>query len=299
MLGHRGNCWARRAVFIGGLVVLAGGAAACSGDDDLSNPPTSGTTQPANGGDAGDLGQVVAGADDSLTGIWEGTYTCAQGEAELILAVDDRGDGQIGANFAYHPADTNPGTATGRYSMEGTLADNQLSLDGYRWIDQGGASEMVGLRAAVAAGENPTQLDGTVQGTGCTTFTVQRTSTDAWYIGTFSGKYGCNQGMTGITLTTKDEGDGKVTATYEFYEVPENPGVPSGKFAMTGTYTDGELNLSGSEWIDQPTGYVMVDLKFRSEEGVDPQRLFGEVVGGGCSLFNLFRDQAGAAGAGA
>ena len=75
---------------------------------------------------------------------------------------------------------------------------------------------------------------GTVVGDGCSTFSLDRVSTDMWYVGAWKGAYGCAQGVTGLTLTIEPEVDGVVSATYEFYAVPENPGVPNGSFRMNG-----------------------------------------------------------------
>ena len=48
--------------------------------------------------------------------------------------------------------------------------------------------------------------------------------------GTWNGTYMCVQGETGLRLTINAKSDGKLTATFSFYSVPSNPGVPSGDF---------------------------------------------------------------------
>jgi hypothetical protein len=285
------------------MAVVVAGLVAC-GDDDSSNSlldssnPSPPEEEENDADDAGSqLGDAVDTTDAAaltLTGSWEGTYECAQGPTGLTLTIDDRGDDQMAANFAYHPLDENPDVATGRYSMVGTVTDGELSLEGDQWIEQGGDYGMVGVESDIADRTDPEHLEGTVVGDGCTTFAVDRVSTEPWYTGTWSGKYGCNQGITGLTLTTEDAGDDTVRATYEFYEVPENPGVPSGSFIMEGPYVDGELELAGVEWVDRPENYEMVDLRLWSELGIDPQRIYGTVhlTGGGgsdCSLFTLDR----------
>lgn len=285
-----------------GLVVVVGGLAACGGDDDGGSLLDSTNDAPPPEDEVSDqAGSQVGGAVEtadpaaSLTGSWEGSYQCSQGPTGLTLTIDDRGDGQLAANFAYHPLPENPDVATGRYSMVGTSTDaGALSLQGDQWIEQGGDYAMVGVDADSGSRTDPEHLEGTVVGEGCSTFAVDRVSTDPWYVGSWSGKYGCSQGMTGLTLTTEDSGDGNVQATYAFYAVPENPGVPSGSFRMEGTYVDGELGLTGVEWVDRPANYEMVDLRLWSELGIDPLRIYGTVqmTGGGesdCTLFTLDR----------
>jgi hypothetical protein len=281
---------------IGSLVAVAVVGACSSGDDDLTSatgdqPGSSSTTE---GGEAGGSpsGQGVGGRawsdGESLSGVWEGSYECAQGRTGLRLTVDDRSSGDVGASFEYFPEAGNPDVATGSYTMTGTNSDGALALDGHEWLDQGGNYSMVGLRADAGDRSDTEALEGTVVGDGCSTFSLDRVSTDMWYVGAWKGAYGCAQGVTGLTLTIEPAVDGVVSATYEFYAAPENPGVPNGSFRMTGTYDDeGRLALQGSEWIDQPPGYVMVDYESHPDRGIDPHHLFGIVLGPGCTLFTM------------
>jgi hypothetical protein len=279
--------------FIGVLVSLVLLGACSSGDDD--DPPTEAGDEgaaadgssTADGGDAGDGGGGGEAAADTLTGLWEGSYECSQGATALRLTVDDRGDGTVGAAFEFEPSTDNPDVRKGEYSMTGNLADGTLVLEPQEWLDQAEGYSMVGLQADVGGGET---LEGTVVGDGCTTFSVERTSTDPWYVGAWQGKYGCTQGLTGLTLTIESTGPGQVGATYEFYEVPENPGVPSGSFRMAGTYEAGQLRLDGTEWIEQPPGYGMVGYESNTDLGIDPDRIFGTVTGApGCNVFEMNR----------
>ena len=45
--------------------------------------------------------------------------------------------------------------------------------------------------------------------------------------GTWDGTYICSQGETGLKLTVNATSDGKLTATFNFFAVPTNPGVPT------------------------------------------------------------------------
>jgi hypothetical protein len=74
------------------------------------------------------------------------------------------------------------------------------------------------------------------------------------------GRYECPQGVTGLTLEIVTAASG-ATATFRFYAVPENPGVPSGSFVMRGwVRSDGGVELVPDHWIEQPEHYLMVGL---------------------------------------
>jgi hypothetical protein len=277
---------------LGCLVVVSVVGGCSSGDDDSSG----GSTTTAGGdGDAanpfgGDSDDGSSSADPaSLTGVWEGTYECAQGPTGLHLTIDDRADGNVGAAFEFAPTSDSPDVPSGGYSMTGNKADGTLVLEGHEWLEEARGYEMVGLRADVGERGADDPLAGTVVGEGCTTFEVERTSSDPWYVGQWKGAYGCNQGVTGLTLTVEGQDPAQVAATYEFYAVNENPGVPSGSYRMTGTYDSGRLALQGSEWIEQPEGYVMVDYESNADLGLDPHHMFGTVMGSGCTLFTMDR----------
>ncbi len=273
---------------VGSLVAMALVGACSSGDDDDSTSST--TAEPDGSPTTGDSpsGGAAGGAanSESLSGVWEGTYECAQGPTGLRLTIDDSRGGDVGASFEYFPEGGNPDVATGSYTMTGTNADGALALEGNEWLVQGDDA-MVGLEAEVGDRSDTEALEGTVVGDGCSTFSLDRVSTDMWFVGSWEGAYGCAQGVTGLTLTIDTEVDGQVSAIYKFYAVPENPGVPDGSFRMTGTYEDGRLVLVGSEWIEQPPGYVMVDYESNPALGIDPDHLFGTVQGAGCTLFTM------------
>jgi tRNA A-37 threonylcarbamoyl transferase component Bud32 len=78
--------------------------------------------------------------------------------------------------------------------------------------------------------------------------------------GTWSGTYVCSQGETGLRLVMLAAPGGTLTATFNFFAVPSNPGVPSGSYTMTGTYSSKAVNLTGNQWITEPSGYEMVDI---------------------------------------
>ena len=220
----------------------------------------------------------------SLTGTWAGTYVCSQGETGMTLSIVDSA-GDLEAIMEFYEVDGNPGVPSGAFAMEGTSTDGAVSLDGTEWIDQPDGYVMGGIEAEVTGSGAVQQLAGTVDSEGCTTFTLDRTTTEPWYVGTWKGGYDCGQGLTGLTLTVLDTGDDNVEATFAFYEIPENPGVPSGSYRLEGGYADHGLTLDGVEWIEQPDGYVMVGLE--SDFITRPSHFAGKVLDPSCTAFLL------------
>jgi Zn-dependent protease with chaperone function len=105
--------------------------------------------------------------------------------------------------------------------------------------------------------------------------------------GTWTGSYTCAQGKTGLRLVIHAAPDGTLTATFDFYAVPGNPGVPSGSFTMTGIYSAAMgLNLVPGHWISQPPGYSMVSLSAGPLAKGDPI-LNGNVSDPGCTTFTV------------
>jgi hypothetical protein len=101
--------------------------------------------------------------------------------------------------------------------------------------------------------------------------------------GTWEGSYVCRQGKTGLRLTASGVNAGRLTATFEFYALPENPGVPSGSFTMRGSHTGQKAALNGARWVKRPIGYVMVGLN----GSVSGDHFAGSVRGSGCGTFSL------------
>jgi eukaryotic-like serine/threonine-protein kinase len=106
--------------------------------------------------------------------------------------------------------------------------------------------------------------------------------------GTWTGTYVCSQGETGLRLAIQEASDGALTATFHFFAVPANPGVPSGSFTMTGTDSHAGMRLVYGHWIKRPAGYEMVDLSAPPpSNGGD--RLSGTVTLSGCTTFTVTR----------
>ena len=243
-------------------------------DATTSTSETTGTTEPSGG------------AEISLTGTWEGTYVCTQGETGMTLTIVDTA-GDLDAIVEWYEVDSNPGVPSGAYAMEGTIDGTELELSGTEWIDQPEDYVMADITAELDTSGATPRLEGTVVGERCSDLSLEQTATTPWYEGTWTGGYDCGQGLTGLTLTIDDVGDNKVEAVFEFYEVPENPGVPSGSYRLEGAYDDHGLVMEGVEWIERPAGYLMVGLE--SDFITRPDYFAGVVTDRSCTAFLLER----------
>lgn len=117
-----------------------------------------------------------AGGSDSasVVGAWKGTYNCGQGVTTLNLTiVESPASGGLRAIFRFSPDASNPSVPSGSYAMRGSLTGGSLELEGDRWIRRPAGYQMVGLSAQIPDGR-PTRIDGTVNGAGCSSFTVER-----------------------------------------------------------------------------------------------------------------------------
>lgn len=111
-------------------------------------------------------------------------------------------------------------------------------------------------------------------------------STASKLTGTWVGTYLCRQGKTGLRLTVNASTDGTLAAIFSFYAVPDNPGVSSGKFTMTGRYTATGETFTMGHWVSQPPGYLMVSLN-ASPPADSGTVLNGKVSTAGCSTFTV------------
>ncbi|MFF5991517.1 hypothetical protein [Prauserella flavalba] len=102
--------------------------------------------------------------------------------------------------------------------------------------------------------------------------------------GTWRGSYFCSQGETGLELkVSPPEGD-TVPAVFSFFPVEGGPQTPSGSFKVKGVEENGQFVFRQDAWIEQPDGFVMVDLGVAS---VENGTMTGRVGGPGCDAFSV------------
>jgi hypothetical protein len=117
--------------------------------------------------------------------------------------------------------------------------------------------------------------------------------------GIWKGYYTCDGQKRAVELTiVSAPGDGEqsaVRALFRFSKSPDNPSdsIQSGSFLMIGSHSlpsddmqsKAELVLNADSWIEQPTGYRMLNLRGR----VNPvsMQISGEIESDNCSSFFL------------
>ncbi|CAO5233124.1 serine/threonine-protein kinase [Frankia sp. AgKG'84/4] len=107
-------------------------------------------------------------------------------------------------------------------------------------------------------------------------------------VGHWRGGYTCGQRPVGLLLAIVETPDHALWGTFEFYPVPANPTVARGSYLVRIIYSDGVMNTSAVRWINQPTGYSMVNLTARPR-AERPDDLSGRVTLADCGTFNVHR----------
>jgi hypothetical protein len=257
------------------LIMAAGGTAAAASAAAATKP------------------QLAGLAGKSMTGTWEGTYTCGQGLTGLDLKISRSGHGTgLAATFSFYPVPSNASVPTGVFTMSGSIRPGSRVVLRYRhWVIQPPGWIMVSLSGSVSGDRfHGRVIGGPGSAPGCTRFSVTKLKGQynrSRVTGTWKGSYsGCAQGPTGMTLTIKPAKTAgrRIKAVFSFYALPSNPSVPSGSYAMTGYYFPGGIALYQVKWIVQPAGYGMVNLVGGPPHG---RQLAGAIVG--CSTFSVKR----------
>ncbi len=116
------------------------------------------------------------------------------------------------------------------------------------------------------------------------------TSQPASLTGIWTGRYHCNQGVTGATLDIRRANEDGVDAVVSTFALPQNPGVPSARIRMHGRYDPGprRLDFLPGRWIHRPPGWSAG----RMEGVIDAEGMVyrGSVIGvQGCTDFAFRR----------
>jgi hypothetical protein len=102
--------------------------------------------------------------------------------------------------------------------------------------------------------------------------------------GRFEGNYACGaEGKTKLVLDMQADANGRLKATFSFGGTNN---VPFGSYTMRGLWSPESFFLTADSWIQQPDGFVMVNLDgYRGEGG----ELAGEILYQGCSGYSVSR----------
>jgi hypothetical protein len=104
----------------------------------------------------------------------------------------------------------------------------------------------------------------------------------------WTGRYTCTQGVTGMTLTLQRGAGGELHGTASFFAVPENPNVPPGQYTVTATRNGNQLRVEPRAWIVRPVNYHFASMEGTLTQGA---RIYsGRYVGEGCGSFRLESD---------
>lgn len=109
-------------------------------------------------------------------------------------------------------------------------------------------------------------------------------------VGKWRGSYSCLQGHTGLLLTFDEEVGEAVSGEFSFFALDDNPDVPKGRLAVSGTYSaeSGSVAVVGVRWIEQPRNYLMVNLIGKLSD--DGRQIDGKVEFTGCTSFHVARE---------
>ncbi|GAA4401251.1 hypothetical protein GCM10023147_40620 [Tsukamurella soli] len=110
----------------------------------------------------------------ALAGIWRGSYTCNQGRTGLTLTIAAGSASAGTATFAFAPLPDGPTVPDGSYSMSVTRSHGGVEFLPVAWIQHPSAWTMVGLTVPGPVNWSGSELTGSVDYAGCSTFTVTR-----------------------------------------------------------------------------------------------------------------------------
>lgn len=113
----------------------------------------------------------------SPAGLWQGTYTCAQGLTGITMLIADGENGSLNAIWDFYAVSSNPGVPTGAVALTGSHSGSQVSLTPNRWIYQPAGYGAGPLTMTIGADGNT--LSGPVRLAGCTTLALSRVGTSA------------------------------------------------------------------------------------------------------------------------
>jgi hypothetical protein len=115
---------------------------------------------------------MLAGAQEGITGTWQGQYECPQGVTGLTLTIAGKTPNDLKGNFRFYPTPDNARAARGDYEVAVSFdpASRRVDVRGTRWIDQPPGYRFANLRGVLQG----RQLIGTVESEGCGAFELTR-----------------------------------------------------------------------------------------------------------------------------
>ncbi len=102
------------------------------------------------------------------------------------------------------------------------------------------------------------------------------------FTGHFEGSYICGQGETNLTLDTLAQDTGEIVVVFSF---GGNNNAPKGSYSLIGKWSGSKFSLKSDKWIEQPNGYVMVDI----DGEISERGLSGNIINSSCTNFSALR----------
>jgi hypothetical protein len=103
--------------------------------------------------------------------------------------------------------------------------------------------------------------------------------------GVWRGTYVCGQGRTALELEMRGNRHGIVRAVFRFSAAAENPGVPTGQYAMLGRLTGASLVLRPAGGAELPRDYIPVGIQ--GSVAADGRRMDGWIEGATCRAVSV------------
>ena len=119
------------------------------------------------------LAPKPATAADTLSGEWEGAYSCYQGLTALSLSIQPDGEHWAGT-FTFGPVKGNKAVPHGAYALAITQDGGNYHMEPGAWIEQPNGYVTVALDGTMSP--DLKTLAGTVLFEGCQSFQVSRTT---------------------------------------------------------------------------------------------------------------------------
>lgn len=118
----------------------------------------------------------AACAEETISGAWEGIYTCMQGNSGLTLHTEQLDGKHVRALFHFYPLIENPNVPEGCFEMVGLYdkKTHRVEFRGKRWIVQPSGYGTVDLSGTI---DDENEMSGHVQTGGCSEFELKKTDT--------------------------------------------------------------------------------------------------------------------------
>jgi hypothetical protein len=257
-----------------------------------------------------------------ISGVYNGSYTCAQGPRTLKLVLQASGNGSLAGIFTFYVPPTPQGRAFS-YSLNGTFdaTSGRFRLNPVQWVTpQPGSYSMVGMdgtfdsRTGQVSGKITLARCGPFQATrnpvesanstgilspqgvarsGLQTPQTAATATQATSItGVYNGTVTCIGGTANLKLSLSADPNGIVTG-FAILDLP--PNLPPGPGSRATYKLTGKFNWTGHTYLftpapwgpQPPSGYTMGQLHGAYYPSSD--MLAGQVYGQHCSDFHTNR----------